>query len=444
VCHATAAARASSLGAAVFFHAKGPLAPRLPPGLRASSACTPSRRRGSWPPCCAPAAARPVPSRPGPRPLARLPSARPAGLLRRTAACSPSPALAGWASPSSPWRPLAARRLASRTAPGEPGRAGLELFVRIATRVNAAFRLEPEQEPTVARLCRRLEGLPLALELAAAWVRHLGVEEIAAEVERDLDFLAGTRTGPERHRSLRAVFLHAWERLSPQEQGVLRRLSVFRGGASRVAALEVAQASAARAAAPLCRGGPAGGTRGGAARPGAARRALQRAAGAAGRGAAWQRAGRGARGAGGGAGERARGAGGGARHRGTAGAGAGAAGHRALEPAHQPGPGAGTGGGTRGGGGPAPPGGGALPVRGASPGPPPALARPGGLPPPGRGAGAGRLPGATGGGARLRGPVGGRRGGPTSPSRPARPEPWRGRPGSGASSPRQALTGSRR
>ncbi len=128
-------------------------------------------------------------------------------------------------------------------APGEPGRAALELFVRIATRVNAAFRLAPEQEPTVVRLCRRLEGLPLALELAAAWVRHLGVEEIAAEVERDLDFLAGTHVGPERHRSLRAVFLHAWERLSPQEQGVLRRLSVFRGGASRAAALEVAQAS---------------------------------------------------------------------------------------------------------------------------------------------------------------------------------------------------------
>jgi DNA-binding SARP family transcriptional activator/predicted ATPase len=128
-------------------------------------------------------------------------------------------------------------------APGEPGRAALELFVRIATRVNAAFRLEPGQEPTVVRLCRRLEGLPLALELAAAWVRHLGVEEIAAEVERDLDFLAGARAGPERHRSLRAVFLHTWERLSPQEQGVLRRLSVFRGGASQAAALEVAQAS---------------------------------------------------------------------------------------------------------------------------------------------------------------------------------------------------------
>lgn len=128
-------------------------------------------------------------------------------------------------------------------APGEPGRAALELFVRIATRVNAAFRLEPGQEPTVVRLCRRLEGLPLALELAAAWVRHLGVEEIAAEVERDLDFLAGARAGPERHRSLRAVFLHAWERLSPQEQGVLGRLSVFRGGASRAAVLEVAQAS---------------------------------------------------------------------------------------------------------------------------------------------------------------------------------------------------------
>ena len=122
------------------------------------------------------------------------------------------------------------------------GRAAVELFTRMATRVEASFALTPEEEPVVARMCQRLGGLPLAIELAAAWVRHLKVEEIAAEIERDLDFLSGARHGPERHRSARAVFSYAWERLSAQEQGALRRLSLFRGGATQAAALEVAQA----------------------------------------------------------------------------------------------------------------------------------------------------------------------------------------------------------
>jgi predicted ATPase/DNA-binding SARP family transcriptional activator len=122
------------------------------------------------------------------------------------------------------------------------GRAALELFRRTAVRADPAFALTPEQEPVVARMCQRLGGLPLAIELAAAWVRHLGVEEIVAEIERDLDFLSGARQGPERHRSLRAAFGYAWGRLSAEEQGALRRLSVFRGGVPQAAALEVAQA----------------------------------------------------------------------------------------------------------------------------------------------------------------------------------------------------------
>ncbi|MEZ4869761.1 MAG: hypothetical protein R3C14_51020 [Caldilineaceae bacterium] len=86
--------------------------------------------------------------------------------------------------------------------------------------------------------------MPLALELAAPWIRTLSCGEIAAELECSLDFLATSlRNIPERHRSLRVVFEQTWVRLSPAEQGVLMHLSVFRGGCTRDAAVAVANAT---------------------------------------------------------------------------------------------------------------------------------------------------------------------------------------------------------
>jgi predicted ATPase len=86
--------------------------------------------------------------------------------------------------------------------------------------------------------------MPLALELAAAWVRTLSPEEIAQEIEGGIDFLAAyVRDLPERHRSMRAVFDHSWRLLSADEQSVLARLSVFRGGFQREAAEAIAGAS---------------------------------------------------------------------------------------------------------------------------------------------------------------------------------------------------------
>jgi tetratricopeptide (TPR) repeat protein len=86
--------------------------------------------------------------------------------------------------------------------------------------------------------------MPLGIELAASWVRVLGYREIAAEIRRNVDFLAATMHGiPERHRSLRAVFDHSWDLLGADERQVLQRLSVFRGGFTRQAAEFVAQAS---------------------------------------------------------------------------------------------------------------------------------------------------------------------------------------------------------
>jgi hypothetical protein len=86
--------------------------------------------------------------------------------------------------------------------------------------------------------------MPLAIELAAAWVEMLSPGEIAAEIERSLDFLeSDLRDLPERHRSLRAVFVSSWALLTEAEREALQGLSVFRGNFTRQAAEKVAGAS---------------------------------------------------------------------------------------------------------------------------------------------------------------------------------------------------------
>ncbi len=132
-------------------------------------------------------------------------------------------------------------------APGEAGRMeaynAVQLFVQNARRAVVGFTLTEAERPHVVRICQLVEGLPLALELAAAWVKTLSCREIAEEIERSLDFLATPlRNVPERHQSLRAVFEYSWGLLTAPEQDAFRRLSVFHGGFEREAALVVAGA----------------------------------------------------------------------------------------------------------------------------------------------------------------------------------------------------------
>ena len=110
--------------------------------------------------------------------------------------------------------------------------------------------LQSDFEPTaadmkhIARICQLVEGMPLGIELAAAWTRALSCREIAAEIEESMEFLSvQSRDIPERHRSLGAVFNQSWKHLSEEEQCVFRRLSVFRGGFQYPALRQVAGAS---------------------------------------------------------------------------------------------------------------------------------------------------------------------------------------------------------
>ncbi len=121
--------------------------------------------------------------------------------------------------------------------------AAVQLFLDRAQQASTEPILEAELS-SVVRICQLVEGMPLGIELAAAWRRVLSCEEIAREIEKSLAFLAMTSPGTlPRHRSMIVVFDPSWNLLSPVEQQVFRQLSVFRGGFRRDAAERVAGAT---------------------------------------------------------------------------------------------------------------------------------------------------------------------------------------------------------
>ncbi len=119
----------------------------------------------------------------------------------------------------------------------------MQLFLEHARRRNPDFSLE-EDGNGAARICRVVEGLPLALKLAASWTRTLDTDEIAAEIERNLPFLSHpVRDMPERHHSIQAAFNQTWKQLGEEERRTFQQLSIFKGRFHREAAQEVAGAS---------------------------------------------------------------------------------------------------------------------------------------------------------------------------------------------------------
>ena len=121
--------------------------------------------------------------------------------------------------------------------------SAVQLFVQRARQVQFHFPVK-ENLPAILSICRQVDGLPLGLELAASWLRVMTCEQIAKQMARSLDFLATTlRNLPDRHRNLRLVYEQSWRLLSADEQAVLMRLAVFRGGFDLEAAQEVAGAT---------------------------------------------------------------------------------------------------------------------------------------------------------------------------------------------------------
>jgi predicted ATPase/DNA-binding CsgD family transcriptional regulator len=106
----------------------------------------------------------------------------------------------------------------------------VQLFLYHAKRTQPGFNLANEHE-AIIRICRITEGLPLAIELVAMWLKTLSTSQIADAIQHNLDFLSTkVRNIEERHRSMRAVFDQSCALLSPEERLTFAKLSVFRGG----------------------------------------------------------------------------------------------------------------------------------------------------------------------------------------------------------------------
>ncbi|HEX5829987.1 MAG TPA: hypothetical protein VFY16_03330, partial [Gemmatimonadaceae bacterium] len=121
----------------------------------------------------------------------------------------------------------------------------VQLFVDRAQAALPSFSPASDDDATIAEICRRLDGIPLAIELAAARVRVLSPEQIASRLDDAFRLLtAGSRTALPRHRTLRATMEWSFALLGAREQVLLRRLAVFAGGFS----LDAAEA--------ICAGGP--------------------------------------------------------------------------------------------------------------------------------------------------------------------------------------------
>ena len=114
------------------------------------------------------------------------------------------------------------------------------LFVERAQAVHPRFQLDPPAAVAVAEVCRRLEGLPLAIELAAARARLLTPAQIAHRLKETLGLLAGGHGGLERHHTMRAALAWSYDLLSDAEQQLFRRLAVFRSSFILDAAAAVA------------------------------------------------------------------------------------------------------------------------------------------------------------------------------------------------------------
>ncbi len=122
--------------------------------------------------------------------------------------------------------------------------SAVKLFLEAARRVRPSFELTTDNLSHVIQICHLVQGMPLAILLAAAWVEMLTPAEIVTEIGKSLDLLeTDLRDVPARQRSIQAIFDHSWNLLTEREREVFQRLSVFLGSFTREAAREITGAS---------------------------------------------------------------------------------------------------------------------------------------------------------------------------------------------------------
>ena len=115
--------------------------------------------------------------------------------------------------------------------------SAVRFFIQRAKQAHIDFELTAQDRSAVRHICQLVDGMPLAIELAAAWTRTLTCTEIAKEIQSNINFLAtSARDVTERHRSIRATFEYSWKLLSGEEQHALKQFSIFKGGFTREAA----------------------------------------------------------------------------------------------------------------------------------------------------------------------------------------------------------------
>ncbi|HET9915124.1 MAG TPA: LuxR C-terminal-related transcriptional regulator [Anaerolineales bacterium] len=119
----------------------------------------------------------------------------------------------------------------------------IRLFLQRARQAQPDFVIREQDLLSIVHICRSVDGMPLGILLAAAWMEHFSPQAIASQIDRDLDFLAHEiRDMPVRHRSLRTVFNSSFDHLEADQRSIFPRLAVFRGGFSVQAAKVVAGA----------------------------------------------------------------------------------------------------------------------------------------------------------------------------------------------------------
>src|SRR5712675_1243581 len=124
------------------------------------------------------------------------------------------------------------------------GRSAVQLFIATTGALHSDFSPTVENLPAIAAICRRLDGIPLAIDLAATHVATLGLQQVAASLDDRFGMLTGgRRTALPRHQTLRATMDWSYELLPEPERLVMRRLGVFAGDFTAEAASLVAMIS---------------------------------------------------------------------------------------------------------------------------------------------------------------------------------------------------------